>query len=65
MIAEKMWAKINVNYEQTIAGWMDEGLDALTGAPSYTYMTKELSDSALWQILVNADKRHEIMATGS
>jgi len=60
-----MWAKINVNYEQTIGGWMSEGLDALTGAPSFTFEPKKLDDSTLWKIINDADKRHEIMATGS
>lgn len=64
-LAEKMWAKINVNYDHTTAGWMSEGLDALTGAPSFTYETKGLSDSAVWNLIVKADKGHEILTTGS
>jgi hypothetical protein len=33
-LLEKLWAKINGNYELTQAGWQHEALRVLSGAPA-------------------------------
>lgn len=37
MILERVWAKVNGNYENIIAGSGTEAIRFLTGAPSYTF----------------------------
>ena len=64
-LLEKMWAKINGNYERTAAGWQHEALRVLSGAPSYDYLTSSYTEDQIWTILNSADKAHYIIAAGT
>jgi hypothetical protein len=37
-LLEKLWAKMNNNYELTSSGWEHEALRVLVGAPAYDYL---------------------------
>lgn len=39
IILEKAWAKLNVNYEHTCAGWMHECARVFTGAGADDYIS--------------------------
>ena len=43
-LLEKVWAKINGNYESTAAGWQHEALRIFSGAPSYDYLTSSYTE---------------------
>src|SRR5438445_35993 len=51
-----MWAKVNGNYENLPAGWIEEAVAFLTGAPSLTY---DNSDS--WSVNNNGTKAWDII----
>jgi hypothetical protein len=38
MFLEKLWAKINVNFERTSAGWQHEVIRVFTGAGAKDYI---------------------------
>jgi hypothetical protein len=40
---EKLWAKVNGNYEVTEGGWPTEAMRFLTGAPSISYYLSSFS----------------------
>ncbi len=63
LLLEKAWAKINRNYESTIAGWCSEALRTLTGAPCYLIANKDSED--MWEQVVNADKRKYIICASA
>ena len=52
---EKLWSKINGNYERTAAGWQHEALRILSGAPSYDYLTASYTSDEIWNLLWDAD----------
>jgi len=54
-LLEKMYAKVNVNYESIGWGWMSESMQILTGAPSKLFTSGKLSTNALWDIIDEAD----------
>ena len=52
MLLEKVWAKINVNYEKTCAGWAHEVTRVLTGAGAKDFICSQLSITKMWDILL-------------
>ena len=42
---EKAWAKVKGSYARADGGFMDNGIRALTGAPSFNYMENEDVDA--------------------
>jgi len=36
---EKLWARTNVNYERTVAGWQHEVIAFLAGLPAKDYLS--------------------------
>lgn len=50
-LMEKLYAKINVNYESIGYGWMSEAMQILTGAPSRLFDSRKLSDEQVWQLV--------------
>ena len=62
---EKLWAKVNGNYERTAAGWQHEALRVLSGAPSYDYLTESYTDDEIFAILKEADDKHYILGAGT
>lgn len=65
MILEKVWAKINENYEQIIGGLTLEVLHDFTGAPVESIYTNSYTSSELWDILFKANKQKYIMCCGA
>ena len=63
LLIEKAWAKINRNYESTIAGWCSEALRTLTGAPCYLISNKDSED--MWEQVVLADKKKFIICASA
>ena len=64
-ILEKAYAKINGNYERLGLGWMSEAMRVLTGAPSYRYTNKQLTDSQLWDIAKSADQQDYMLTSAT
>jgi hypothetical protein len=64
-ILEKLWSKINVNYERTCAGWQHEVIRVLLGVGAKDYLMAQLSPDELWTILVEANQKGYIMGSGS
>jgi hypothetical protein len=59
MLIEKLWAKINVNYEKLVAGWAHEALTVFTGAGSLDYLMSNLDLEQTWILLSkNLEKGH-------
>lgn len=61
-MAEKLFAKINVNYEHIGWGWMNEAFYIFTGAPSVLIQPNSLSVDELWDVLVDADAKRYIFS---
>lgn len=64
-LIEKVWAKINGNYEHTAAGWQHEALRIFSGAPSYDYLTASYDTDQIWEILSSADLNDYIIGAGT
>lgn len=64
-LLEKVWAKINGNYESTAAGWQHEALRVFSGAPSYDYLTASYDHDQIWEILSSADLNDYIIGAGT
>jgi hypothetical protein len=64
-LLEKVWAKINGNYEMTAAGWQHEALRIFSGAPSYDYLTASYTCDEMWDIIRSADLNHFIIGAGT
>ena len=43
VLLEKLWSKINCNYELTVSGWQHEAMRVLTGSPAYDYLCSQYS----------------------
>jgi len=54
-MAEKLFAKINVNYEHIGWGWMNESFYIFTGVPSVLLKPTSLSVDQLWDVMVDSD----------
>lgn len=65
MVLEKAWAKVHGGYLNINSGLTREALHDLTGAPCTTYFNDESTDEERWEIILDADKRHYIMAAGT
>jgi hypothetical protein len=64
-LLEKLWSKINVNYERTCAGWQHEVVRVLLGCGAKDYLMKQLDVDSLWEHLVKGNERGHIMGCGS
>ena len=64
-LLEKLWAKINGNYELIASGWQHESLRLFTGAPAQDYVCASLSIDEIWRIISDADKNGYIMGGGT
>ena len=64
-LLEKLWSKINVNYERTCAGWQHEVVRVLLGCGAKDYLMKQLDVDSLWENLVKGNERGHIMGCGS
>jgi len=53
-LLEKLWAKLNGNYERTTAGWQHEALNTITGAPSQDYLCSRYTPEEIWSLLLEA-----------
>jgi len=65
IILEKAWAKLVGSYMATVAGTLNEGLDAVTGAPILTISEKQLGQEEVWKKLLWATRRKYPMGAGS
>jgi hypothetical protein len=45
---EKAWAKVKGNYALANGGYIDEGLRAIVGIPSFDYNTAFLLNNTFW-----------------
>ena len=63
LILEKVWAKINHTYENTITGYVSEAFRCLTGAPVEFYDHEYFED--IWNIISEADKRNYIICASA
>lgn len=63
LILEKAWAKINHNYENTVAGFASEALRCLTGAPVEFFNHEFTQD--LWIEILEAEKRNYIICASA
>eukprot|EP00347_Sterkiella_histriomuscorum_P016829 403351694 len=63
LLIEKVWAKLNHNYENTITGFASEAFRCLTGAPVEFYNHDYVDN--IWDQIVEADKRNYIICTSA
>ena len=63
LILEKVWAKINSCYENTITGYASEAFRVLTGAP-VEFFNHEYVE-CIWDSLVEADRRNYIICASA
>lgn len=63
LLLEKVWAKLNHNYENTITGFASEAFRCLTGAPVDFYNHEYVEN--IWNEIVEADKRNYIICTSA
>lgn len=63
-LLEKAYAKFNLNYLQLNGGIEAEALRALTGKPTVVYETKDLSADALFNLILDAERKNYIMTGG-
>ena len=61
LFAEKMFAKIMVNYEMIGWGWMAEALQVFTGAPTVMLTGKSFSLADMWTALSDSDQQNYVM----
>ncbi len=64
-LLEKLWAKINGNYELLAAGWQHESLRALSGAPALDYVVESMTAEEIWTTISDADKKGYIIGGGT
>ena len=65
MLLEKAWAKVHGGYLNIDGGLTREALHDLTGSPTATYYTDELSFDKHWDQLLMGDYKDFIMTCGS
>jgi hypothetical protein len=63
-LLEKVWAKLNGNYEITEGGYSHEPLAALLGAPNAFFYAKEKSADDWWTFLAAEDQKQHVMCAG-
>ena len=61
LLLEKAWAKVNGGYRNIIRGFENEALNALTSFPCERYYFREMSKEKIWKLIVNSDKKNNIM----
>jgi Calpain family cysteine protease len=61
-MAEKLYAKINANYEYIGWGWMNEAFYIWTGVPSVMIKPKSLTTDQLWDVMVDANSKNFIFS---
>jgi hypothetical protein len=54
-LLEKLWAKMNGNYELLAAGWQHESLRALSGAPAQDYVCASMTTDEIWKTISEGD----------
>ena len=64
-VLEKLWSKINVNYERTCAGWQHEVIRVLLGVGAKDYLMATMTEDELWSALEKGNKQGHIMGCGS
>lgn len=64
-LLEKLWAKINGNYELLAAGWQHEALRTLSGAPACDYVVSSLTVDEIWTTISDADSKGYIIGGGT
>jgi hypothetical protein len=64
-LLEKLWAKVNGNYELTAAGWPHEALRCLSGAPAVDHLIIDKSLNEIWEIVKDADDKGYLMGAGT
>ena len=57
-LVEKVFAKMNGNYENLGYGWPSEAFNLLTNVPVATYKIDKLSSKAVFDIANNADNEN-------
>lgn len=62
-LAEKLFAKVNVNYEHIGWGWMNEAFYILTGAPSVMMKPTGFTVDLFWDLLKDTDEKKYIMSS--
>jgi hypothetical protein len=65
VLLEKLWSKINVNYERTCGGWQHEVLRVFLGCGAKDYLMKYLTVEELWKVMVEANERGHILGCGT
>jgi hypothetical protein len=64
-LIEKVWAKVNSNYESIAGGWVWEGLRAMTGAPSSYYNNVDYDADTLFSMVHEAFEKGYIMSAST
>merc|ERR1711916_192348 len=62
LLLEKVYAKVHHSYEAIEGGAPGDALSDLTGAPYQTYRSKYEDEEQLHAIMVDAEKKHFLMA---
>lgn len=65
MFLEKLWAKINVNFERTSAGWQHEVIRVFTGAGAKDFIVSQLTIDELWDIMYDNHQKDYILGCGT
>jgi len=65
MIMEKAFAKVKGNYLNLASGYLSNSVRALTGAPVGSYLTKDTSNSDMWNFIYNAKQSNYIVTVGT
>lgn len=65
LFLEKAWAKLNVNYERTCAGWQHEVMRVFTGAAAKDYICSQYTVDELWNILKTNHDEGYILGSGT
>lgn len=61
---EKVWAKLNGNYETIIAGNSAEAFDLLGGCPTTYQSTSTFTATKIYELVDEANKKNYIMGVG-
>jgi hypothetical protein len=65
LLLEKVWSKIMVNYENTVAGWCHEFIHHMTGSAAKDYLVDKLTLSQFEYLIKNAIQEGKFIGGGT
>jgi hypothetical protein len=65
LLVEKLWSKIMVNYENTVAGWCHEFIHHMTGSAAKDYLVEKLTLAQFEYLIKNTLKEGKIIGGGT